>query len=212
MVINNPPGGSINGSAHPTNLREVAREIKLLLTDVDGVLTDGGVYYSSRGEEMKRFSIRDGMGVARLRALAQVEVGIITGERSGAVQMRAEKLNIRELHLGIQDKQAVLEEICERWGIRPYQIAYIGDDSNDLALLQAVGLSAAPADALPFVHESVDFRCTQPGGYGAFREFAEFIITAKSEPVGARQLGDLWVSPANVPIQLPRPNTGEEDV
>lgn len=167
---------------HSPNLREVAREIALLLTDVDGVLTDGGVYYSARGEEMKRFSIRDGMGVERLRTLAQVEVGIITGERFGAVQRRAEKLHITELHLGIQDKLGLLDGICERWGIRPFQIAYIGDDSNDLALLQAVGLSAAPADALPFVREWVDFRCTQPGGHGAFREFAEFIITAKSEP------------------------------
>jgi 3-deoxy-D-manno-octulosonate 8-phosphate phosphatase (KDO 8-P phosphatase) len=160
---------------------EKAQQIGLLLTDVDGVLTDGGVYYSARGEEMKRFSIRDGMGVARLRTLVQVEVGIITGERSGAVQQRAEKLHITELHLGIQDKRAVLEEICERWRIRPYQIAYIGDDSNDLAVLQAAGLSAAPADALPFVREQVDFLCLQPGGHGAFREFAEFIITAKSE-------------------------------
>ena len=160
---------------------EKARQIALLLTDVDGVLTDSGVYYSARGEEMKRFSIRDGMGVERLRTLAQVEVGIITGERSGSVQMRAEKLQIGELYMGIKDKLALLAGICARWEIRPYQIAYIGDDSNDLELLQAVGLSAAPADALPFVRELVDIPCLQPGGHGAFREFAEFIIAAKLE-------------------------------
>ena len=168
---------------------EKAQQIALLLTDVDGVLTDGGVYYSARGEEMKRFSIRDGMGVERLRMLAEVAVGIITGEQSGAVQMRAKKLQIGELHLGIKDKLALLDDICRSWEIRPHQIAYIGDDSNDLALLQAVGLSAAPADALPFVRESVYFRCTQPGGHGAFREFAEFIITAKTEPVGGEAVG-----------------------
>ncbi len=171
----------VSAKIHHT-VYEKAEPIALLLTDVDGVLTDGGVYYSARGEEMKRFSIRDGMGVERLRTLAQVEVGIITGERSGAVQQRAEKLQIAELHLGIKNKLALLAGICERWEIRPSQIAYIGDDSNDLALLQAVGLSAAPADALPFVRELADFRCTQPGGHGAFREFAEFIIAAKTEP------------------------------
>jgi 3-deoxy-D-manno-octulosonate 8-phosphate phosphatase (KDO 8-P phosphatase) len=156
-----------------------ARHIKLLLTDVDGVLTDGCVYYSAHGEEMKRFSLRDGMGVERLRTLVQVDVGIITGERSVSVLKRAEKLNVVELHLGIKNKLAVLHEICRRRGLRPDEVAYIGDDTNDLEVLQAVGLSAAPADAFPYVLETVTYQCVQPGGRGAFREFAELIIAAQ---------------------------------
>ena len=119
-----------------------ARPIRLVLTDSDGVLTDNGVYYSAAGEEMKRFSIRDGMGVERLRVFAGVEVGIITGERSGAVQKRAEKLGITELHLGIRDKSAVLTELLARLGLTPEQVAYIGDDTNDVAVMQRVGLAA----------------------------------------------------------------------
>jgi len=100
-----------------------ARRIRLLLTDSDGVLTDAGVYYSAQGEELKRFSIRDGMGVERLRTLARVEVGIITGERSPAVQQRAKKLRVTELHLGVKDKTAVLHAILQRRSLTPDQVA-----------------------------------------------------------------------------------------
>lgn len=161
-----------------TVIWQKARQIRLLLTDVDGVLTDTGVYYSARGEELKRFSLRDGMGVERLRLLAGVDVGIISGENSAAVQRRAEKLQISELHLGIKDKQALLEEICARRGLRRMEIAYIGDDSNDLEIMAQVGLTAVPADGLPFVQETADYLCQTQGGYGAFREFAELIIAA----------------------------------
>lgn len=160
-------------------LYEKAARIRLLLTDCDGVLTDGGVYYSERGEEMKRFSIRDGMGVERLRKLVQVEVGIITGETSGAVQRRAEKLGIEELHLGARDKVAVLADILERHALQLDQVAYLGDDANDVAVMQRVGLPACPADALPCAHVVAAYVCRLPGGHGAFREVAEFIIEAK---------------------------------
>lgn len=160
------------------NLQKAA-EIRLLLTDSDGVLTDTGVYYSARGEELKRFSIRDGMGVARLRDLAEIETGIITGENSPAVRRRAEKLKIRELHLGIQDKLAVLKRIAGERRLELRQIAYIGDDYNDLETLKAVGLSASPGDAIESVKNEVDYVCRRFGGYGAFRELAEFIIQAK---------------------------------
>lgn len=156
-----------------------ARQIRLLLTDCDGVLTDGGVYYSAQGEEMKRFSIRDGMGVERLRKLAGVEVGIITGETSGAVQRRAEKLNITELHLGTKNKIEVLTKILAQHNLHPEQVAYIGDDTNDLAVMQRVGLSACPADALYFVKDIAHYICQNQGGHGAFREFAEVIIAAQ---------------------------------
>jgi 3-deoxy-D-manno-octulosonate 8-phosphate phosphatase (KDO 8-P phosphatase) len=159
---------------------EKARQIRLLLTDCDGVLTDGGVYYSENGEEMKRFSVRDGMGAARLRELADVEVGIITGETSVPLKRRAEKLHITELHLGIGNKLAVLTEIVRRRNLDLRHVAYIGDDTNDLEVMSRVGLSACPADATHFVKVIADYVCENRGGYGAFREFAELIIAARS--------------------------------
>lgn len=159
-------------------LKEKASKIKLLLTDVDGVLTDGGVYYSDQGEVMKRFSIRDGMGVERLRN-QQVETGIITGEMSGSVVKRAEKLQIIELHLGVKDKLGKLKEIMERKNLPPDEIAFIGDDVNDLEIMQAVGIAACPADALLMVKAIAHLICENKGGHGAFREFAEWIIARK---------------------------------
>jgi 3-deoxy-D-manno-octulosonate 8-phosphate phosphatase (KDO 8-P phosphatase) len=162
------------------SIQQKARKIKLLLTDSDGVLTDGGVYYSDRGEELKRFNIRDGMGVARLRSVAGVEVGIVTGEFSASVKKRAEKLSIIEYHPGASDKVTVLKEIMDRKNLTAEEIAYIGDDTNDVEVMKLVGLSACPADALPFAKSVADYICQNNGGNGAFREFAEFIIAAKS--------------------------------
>src|SRR5882762_7048023 len=151
-------------------LKASAARIKILLTDVDGVLTDNGVYYSEAGEVMKRFSIRDGMGVERLRKLCGIETGIITGEMSPSVARRAEKLGIVELHLGVKDKLGKLSEILERKQLQWSQIAYIGDDVNDLEVLEAAGISACPADAMDPVARIVDYVCQNRGGYGAFRE------------------------------------------
>ncbi|MFD1468504.1 KdsC family phosphatase [Hymenobacter caeli] len=161
-----------------TELQARARRIKLLLTDCDGVLTDNGVYYSERGEEMKRFSIRDGMGVERLRAVG-VDTGIMTGETSGSVQRRADKLRITELHLGIKDKPARLHEIMARTGLTAEEIAFIGDDTNDVEILKLVGLAACPGDATRFARAVADFHCETAGGHGCFREVAEFIIASR---------------------------------
>jgi len=157
-----------------------ARKIKLVLTDSDGVLTDNGVYYSAQGEEMKRFSIRDGMGVERLRN-AGIETGIVTGETSPSVVKRAEKLQIKELHLGVKNKGAQLQEIMNRKQFLPEQIAFIGDDTNDLEMMQMVGLSACPADAMHFAKEVADYVCTTNGGHGCFRELAELILLSQKE-------------------------------
>lgn len=158
------------------NLKEKALKIKLLLTDCDGVLTDGGVYYSRQGEEMKLFSLRDGMGVERLRRETGIDVGIITGENSAATAQRAAKLSIDEFHQNATDKLNVCKVIMQRRSLCLEQIAYIGDDYNDLELLHNVGLSASPADALPEIIKNVDYVCSRTGGHGAFREFAELII------------------------------------
>lgn len=163
---------------HP-HLVQKARRIKLLLTDCDGVLTDAGVYYSAEGEQLKRFSIRDGMGVERLRELCQVETGIMTGETSGSVAKRAEKLRLTHLYLGIKDKASKLREIIEATRLHHDEIAYIGDDVNDLGIIRQVGLSACPSDAMLEIRRVVDYTCSLPGGHGAFREFAELILAGK---------------------------------
>jgi 3-deoxy-D-manno-octulosonate 8-phosphate phosphatase (KDO 8-P phosphatase) len=160
-------------------IRNKAEKIKLILTDSDGVLTDTGVYYSERGEEMKRFSIRDGMGVERLRNLVSIETGIVTGELSASVKKRAEKLNITELHQGVKDKKAVLNEIMSGRNLLLENIAFIGDDTNDLEVLKLAGLSACPADAVIQIKQVVDHITESRGGYGAFRDFAELIIAVK---------------------------------
>ena len=152
----------------------------MLITDVDGVLTDTGVYYSSNGEELKRFSIRDGMGVERLKELANIETGIITGENSLIVSKRAEKLTIRELHLGIKKKIDVFAQICKRKNLLPEEIAYIGDDTNDIEVLRIAGLTACPNDAMPSIKSMVDYITENKGGHGAFRDFCELIIFLKN--------------------------------
>ena len=160
--------------------KESAKKIKLLLTDVDGVLTDGGVYYGETGEVLKRFSIRDGMGVERLRKLCGIDTGIVTGELSPSVARRAEKLRITQLHLGIKDKLGRVEEILHAGGWNWEELAFIGDDVNDLEVLQRVGISACPGDAMPAVSGIVHYRCVAYGGHGAFRELAEWIISLRS--------------------------------
>ena len=157
---------------------EKARKIKLLITDCDGVLTDTGTYYTVNGEEMKRFSIRDGMGVERLRKLCNIPTGIITGEDTEIVRKRGEKLKMTEIHLGIKDKPAVLEKICKRLDLQLDEIAYIGDDTNDVEAMKIVGLSACPNDATKFAKEVADIIVEHNGGYGAVRDFAEILIEA----------------------------------
>jgi 3-deoxy-D-manno-octulosonate 8-phosphate phosphatase (KDO 8-P phosphatase) len=168
--------------AHPELLRRAAR-IRLVLTDVDGVLTDTGVYYSARGEAMKRFSMRDGMGVALLRKTG-IETAFLTGERSRAVEHRARKLRLPWVFAGIADKAAHLRLILQQTKLCPDQLAYIGDDVNDLELLELLfehGLTAAPADAVPRVARVVHRVCHAPGGHGAFREFADWILELRAQ-------------------------------
>jgi 3-deoxy-D-manno-octulosonate 8-phosphate phosphatase (KDO 8-P phosphatase) len=168
----------------PPELAARARALTLVLTDCDGVLTDAGVYYSEAGEVLKRFSLRDGMGVERLRD-AGIETAIVTRESSRAVAKRAEKLGLPFLFSGVWDKGAHLDAILRESGRQLAQLAYIGDDVNDLGILTKVaahGLTAAPADAMPAVLAAVHHRCALPGGHGAFRDFAEWILDLRREP------------------------------
>ena len=158
-----------------------AKQIKLLISDNDGVFTDNGVYYSERGEEMKRYSIRDGMGVERLRD-AGVETSIMTGELSPSIKKRAEKLAMKRLYLGVKDKFSMLETVLAETGLMRHQLAYIGDDVNDVGIMKEIvqeGLTASPRDGTSFVEPFIHYRCNADGGYGAFRDFAEWIIALR---------------------------------
>ncbi len=166
----------------PAEARRRARRIRLVLADCDGVLTDTGVFYGASGEELKRFSIRDGMGVERLRQ-AGIESGIVSGELSPSILRRAEKLGLPHVLLGVKDKRAAVEGLCRSVGLRLEEVAYIGDDVNDVPLLEALasrGLTAAPSDALPEVARKVHHVCRVPGGSGALRDFAEWLLAQKS--------------------------------
>ena len=161
--------------------RRRAGRVALVLCDVDGVLTDGTVYYSEQGEALKRFSMRDGMGVERLRQ-ARILTGLVSGERSPSVARRAEKLGLELVYLGVKDKRALLPAILARTALDVSALAYLGDDHNDLGLLDAVGgpgLTGAPADALPAVASAVHFRALRPGGSGAFRDFVEWLLSLR---------------------------------
>lgn len=161
------------------HLKEKAEKIKVILTDVDGVLTDTGIYYGPQGEALKRYSVRDGMGIERLRKYAGIETIIITGENSAAVKSRAEKLKMQEFYLGVKDKTEVLEIIKKKNGYVKEEIAYIGDDSNDYDVIQQCGFTATPSDGMNFIKEIVDYVCETKAGYGAFRELAEIILAFK---------------------------------
>jgi YrbI family 3-deoxy-D-manno-octulosonate 8-phosphate phosphatase len=163
------------------HLYDKVKKIKFVLTDNDGVLTDTGVYYSAEGEIFKRFSIRDGMGVERLRNLLGIETGIITGELSGSIKKRADKLKITQLFQGVKDKHKLLEEILANNNIEQENIAYIGDDVNDIEIMKLVGLTASPLDGMPDIRNMVDYVCEQKGGNGAFRDFAELIISLNTD-------------------------------
>jgi 3-deoxy-D-manno-octulosonate 8-phosphate phosphatase (KDO 8-P phosphatase) len=159
-------------------LRRRARRVTLLLSDVDGVLTDSGVYYSERGEELKRFSRRDGMAVELLRD-GGIKTGLLSRERSPAVLARAQKLALSPVFLGVRDKLSALDALFAKAGVTPEEVAYIGDDVNDLEVLGRigeVGLTAAPADAAPAVKAVAQMLTEAPGGHGAFREFADSIL------------------------------------
>jgi 3-deoxy-D-manno-octulosonate 8-phosphate phosphatase (KDO 8-P phosphatase) len=163
-------------------LKRRARNIKLVLADCDGVLTDTGVYYGENGEAMKRYSIRDGMGTQRLREV-EIETGYISGELSPSLKMRAEKLKLLHVYLGIDDKLSTLRAILHSSDLQWSQIAYIGDDMNDFGVINEIskeGLTATPSDGMPPVKKAVHYICKAKGGYGAFRDFAEWILAQRA--------------------------------
>ena len=154
-------------------------DIQLLALDVDGVLTDGGLHYSSTGEEMKVFNTLDGLGITALRN-SGIAVAIITGRASQIVARRAQELRVDHLHMGCRNKTQALLDICQEKGISLAQVAYMGDDLNDLGPLSKVGLPLAPANACADVKERARFVTQRPGGQGAVREAVEYILKAQN--------------------------------
>jgi 3-deoxy-D-manno-octulosonate 8-phosphate phosphatase (KDO 8-P phosphatase) len=160
-------------------LTDCARKVRLLCVDVDGVLTDAGMYYGPDGEVMKKFNTRDGMGLARVREVG-VTVAIISGEDSAIVHARAAKLKIDDVFSGASNKRAVIDELCARYGLALDQVAFIGDDLNDLAGLECVGLPCAVADAAAPVKAVAQYVTERRGGDGAVREVCELLIAART--------------------------------
>lgn len=157
--------------------QEKLKSIKILLMDVDGVLTDGRFYYSDEGAEFKAFDVKDGFAI-RMGGIAGLKFGIITGKMSSIVERRAKELGITEVHQGYFDKLEVYNGIKSRNGLTDAECAYIGDDLFDLSVISQVGFSACPADAVDEVKNTVDFIASHKGGRGAVRELIEMILKA----------------------------------
>lgn len=177
------------GQRAKTSWRRRLSGIKLFATDVDGVLTDAGMYYAESGDEWKKFNTRDGMGIKLLQKAGFI-TAIVTQERTKIVARRGEKLGMPEVHQGVMDKLTLIREMAGRHGLSLSEVAYIGDDVNDLEALRAVGFSAAPADGMPDICRIVDYVCKKKGGEGAVREIAELLLHAQpSSRPSAEQAG-----------------------
>lgn len=157
---------------------EKAKQIRLLVTDVDGVLTDGGIIYDDNGLEYKKFNVKDGFIVSHLRKNG-IMVGAITGRNSKVVESRCDELSLDFHYHGIRNKVVKLEEVLEILDVQLEETCYIGDDLLDLPLLQKAGLSACPADAVSYLRDKVDYVCQKGGGSGAFREIADILLHAQ---------------------------------
>ncbi len=149
--------------------------IKLIVSDIDGVWTDGGLYYDDMGREFKKFNVKDGAGLKLLK-LAKIPVCIITAKNSKMVSRRAEELKVEYLFQGIEDKITSITELLSTLGISFEEVAYIGDDFNDVPLLRKAGISATPVDATITIQQEVNWVLTKKGGEGVFREFTERIL------------------------------------
>jgi 3-deoxy-D-manno-octulosonate 8-phosphate phosphatase (KDO 8-P phosphatase) len=165
---------------YPSNVLKAAQKIKLLLLDVDGVLTDGRLYYGNSGEELKAFDIQDGLGIKLLQR-GGIKVGIITGRTSSLLKRRAQELDIQPLIQGREDKLTALNELLEDMDITLEEIAFVGDDLPDLAVLRRVGLGITPANGNHILASQALWQTKKSGGNGAVREVAELILNVQGK-------------------------------
>ena len=161
-----------------TSIFSKCKKIKLVITDVDGVLTDGGRYYTSSGEKFKKFHVRDGMGI-NLLLKNNVKTIIVTKEKSKIVHKWASDMNVSKIIMGSIYKEKELSKISEEFKVDASEIAFIGDDVNDIKLMEEVGLSITPKDGNKNVKAIVDYICVEKGGKGSFREIADLILFEK---------------------------------
>lgn len=162
-----------------SEVRSRLSQVKLLALDVDGVLTDGGLYYTETGEVLRKFNIKDGQGI-KLVKQAGIEVAIITAKSAASTLQRAKDLGINHTYLGIEDKLSTLKILCDKLKISLAQVAYVGDDINDLEVLQAVGCPLTVADAMPTNQNLAIYVTKLAGGQGAVREICEMLIARSS--------------------------------
>ncbi len=158
--------------------RSEAARVRLLILDVDGVLTDGRLLYGPEGELLKAFDVKDGLGL-KLLMREGIEVAIISARNTPALRKRLSELGVARLYLGRSDKEAALNELLSRLSVNLEEVAYCGDDVLDLPVLRRVGLSIAPADAHPKVRDEVAWVTDRPGGRGAVREIADWLLEAR---------------------------------
>jgi 3-deoxy-D-manno-octulosonate 8-phosphate phosphatase (KDO 8-P phosphatase) len=158
----------------------LARRLELLVLDVDGVLTDGSLWFGARGEQLKRFHVRDGHGI-KLLAAAGVQVAVISGRRSAAVTARCRELGIRLVQQGITDKNRALNLLLKRLSLHESQVACVGDDTPDIPLFVRVGFAVAVRDAHTLAARAAHCRTSLPGGHGAVREVCDWLLAARSE-------------------------------
>ena len=158
-----------------TSVQTKAKNIKLLLLDVDGVLTDGRIIIDNQGNELKAFHVRDGHGI-KMAQRAGLVIGIITGRKSEVVSIRARELEITEVHQGAHEKIVVYDQILKKYGFRDTDVAYMGDDVVDVEIFKRVGLAATVVDADPAVKPFIDLVTRAAGGQGAVRELINFIL------------------------------------
>jgi len=159
-------------------LKKKCKSIKLVISDVDGVLTDGGMYFSEKGEVLKKFNTKDGMAV-ELLLKNRIKTVLMTKENSEIVKKRGKKIKVALSYLGIKRKEEKLKKICEKFCVTPSEIAYIGDDINDLGIIKKVGFSASPSDGIQEIINNVDYVCKLKGGQGVLREVTEIILNCK---------------------------------
>jgi YrbI family 3-deoxy-D-manno-octulosonate 8-phosphate phosphatase len=155
---------------------EKCKRIKIILTDVDGVLTDGGMYYTEKGDIMKKFHTRDGMGVTLMKK-CNIPTIVITKEKTPMVKQWSKRMKIEKLYDGIIQKEKILKKICQKYDVNSDEILFIGDDVNDVELLKKVGLSVCPNDAIESVKKKCNYICNAKGGEGVLREIADIIIS-----------------------------------
>jgi 3-deoxy-D-manno-octulosonate 8-phosphate phosphatase (KDO 8-P phosphatase) len=164
--------------------RKAAAAIRLLVLDVDGVMTDGRLYFGPRGEELKLFHVRDGYGIRQLDE-AGIEVAVISGRRSRMVSVRCRELGIQHVIQGEQDKLAAFERLRSRLDVKPAACACVGDDVPDVPLMRTVGLAFAVADAHPEARRAAHIVTSIAGGHGAVREVCDYLLAARRRGAGA---------------------------